>query len=440
MSLFDGKRLPPATFHLDVDRLRSGWYTDEYFNNVRRILHALSLEGYHYAGSDPHVPPDAPDPRTLALGDAEVDMQVFTKRRPWSVAAGVDHALAMLRECTGYVDQAGRFANTFDRLRVLAVHDGDTLEPWSPAMRIRGRYRDFAVLETPLLGALARRTRIATNVYRTVEAARGKPVLYFPARFDLYETQAGDGYAYHLAVQRYNHDHGTSVRPFVSTQAQGAWWGGTGGGTVSHSYLLCFLRDTPEAMLQFARTVPPESPRVALVDVNNDCVRDACAVARVLFERYRQLTDQGRDDEARRYVLFGVRPDTAADVVDASIQADGDAQSGPGVCPRLVWNIRRGLDQMPERLDLPDAWRDRARAWFRAVRIVATGGFNPERIARFEQQGVPVDIYGVGSYLLEGENNDFTADVVMIKLGDRWIDMAKVGRRAIDNPRLTPAE
>jgi nicotinate phosphoribosyltransferase len=50
--------------------------------------------------------------------------------------------------------------------------------------------------------------------------------------------------------------------------------------------------------------------------------------------------------------------------------------------------------------------------------------------------GVPVNIYGVGSYLFEGENNDFTADVVRVKIAGQWYDMAKVGRQAHHNPNL----
>ena len=77
----------------------------------------------------------------------------------------------------------------------------------------------------------------------------------------------------------------------------------------------------------------------------------------------------------------------------------------------------------------------------RDVKIVATGGFGPKKIRRFEELGVPVDIYGVGSSLFsnsdeEGTNNDFTADVVRVKIGDTWYDMAKVGRRACGNPDL----
>ena len=47
------------------------------------------------------------------------------------------------------------------------------------------------------------------------------------------------------------------------------------------------------------------------------------------------------------------------------------------------------------------------------VRIVASGGFDAARIRAFEERGVPVDAYGVGSSLIRGDN-DFTADVVLV--------------------------
>ena len=52
----------------------------------------------------------------------------------------------------------------------------------------------------------------------------------------------------------------------------------------------------------------------------------------------------------------------------------------------------------------------------RDVRIVVSGGFDAERIREFEAAGVPVDAYGVGSWLLRGAN-DFTADMVMVDGG-----------------------
>jgi nicotinate phosphoribosyltransferase len=56
---------------------------------------------------------------------------------------------------------------------------------------------------------------------------------------------------------------------------------------------------------------------------------------------------------------------------------------------------------------------------------------NADRIREFEELGVPVDSYGVGSALIRGEN-DFTADVVLTD----GRPSAKVGRGYRPNPRL----
>ena len=44
MSIFNGQRLTNETFKLDVERMRAGWYSDKYFENVGRLLAALSAE------------------------------------------------------------------------------------------------------------------------------------------------------------------------------------------------------------------------------------------------------------------------------------------------------------------------------------------------------------------------------------------------------------
>ena len=436
MSIIDGKRLPPDLFKLDAERMRRGWYSDHYFNNITLILRALAEQGYRFRGKCPELEAQGVDVSQVDVGNLEVDMQYFTRRAPFSVVAGVDHALAMFKLCTGYFDDRGSFVNTFEHLEIDAVHDGRQAAPWEPVMRVRGRYRDFAVLETPTLGALARRTRLATNVYLTLQAARGKPLLFFPARFDIHEAQPGDGYAYRLAVEVWNAEQKDHLGTYISTEAQGDWWGEKGGGTVAHAYLLCFLRDTAEAMVQFAAILPPDIKRVALVDVNNDCVGDTVKTATALFQRYRELMDAGHVAEAERYILFGVRPDTSGNMIDQSIMPLGDPLLDCGVNPRLVHNIRHALDTLADRLEVPADWLERARQYFRQVQIVATGGFTPQRIAQFEELGVPVDIYGVGSYLFQGENNDFTADVVRVKINGTWYDMAKVGRQALHNPHM----
>ncbi len=339
MTIFNNKRLTNETFKLDVERMRQGWYSDKYFVNIAQTLQVLAAKDYRFAGNSPVLDELGIDPDTLATGNIEVEMQFFN-RRPRALIAGVDKALSMLRHCTGYTSPEGKFAETWSHLRIEAVHDGAMTRYQGdprrvqPVIRIRGRYRDFALLETPMLGALTRGSRIATNVYNTLEAARGKPVLFFPARFDAHEVQAADGYAYDIAVRRFNQDYQQHIRSFVSTDAQGDWWGGLGGGTVAHAAIGCFLGDTVEAMLAFAAVRPPEIPRIALVDFNNDSVGTGLAVLKAMFDRYQAAYDAGQTGLAEQYKLFGVRLDTSSNMRDVSVRAVGEKKLDNGVNPR----------------------------------------------------------------------------------------------------------
>ena len=234
MSLFDGKRLDNQTFKLDIDRMRKGWYSDKYFTNIMIMLEELSKLNQSFTGSNFRIPENLRVDEIIN-GDIEVEMQWFTRRYGQTIVVGVDKALTMLQHCSGYWEK-DNFIDTSGNLKVWAVHDGSKIysdgDPLnvSPVMRVQGRYRDFAILETPTLGILTRASRVATNVYQTLIASKGKPVLFFPARFDLHEVQAADGYAYNIAVQRFNLDFAHEVDTFVSTDAQGDWWGGSGGG------------------------------------------------------------------------------------------------------------------------------------------------------------------------------------------------------------------
>ncbi|RME73677.1 MAG: nicotinate phosphoribosyltransferase [Chloroflexi bacterium] len=451
MSIFNNRRLTNRTFKLDIDRMRRGWYSDKYFVNIANTLQVLAENNYRFSGHSPILEKLGIAPEGLATGDIEVEMQFFTRRRPYALIAGVDKALSMLRHCTGYFREDGTFVETWSHLRVEAVQDGvftyynGDPRQVQPVIRVRGRYRDFALLETPILGALTRGSRIATNVYNTLKAARGKPVLFFPARFDAHEVQAADGYAYDIAVRRFNMDFQQKLGSFVSTDAQGDWWGGFGGGTVAHAAIACFLGDTVEAMLAFAAVRPPDVPRIALVDFTNDCVGVSVAVLKAMFERYRVAVDAGLSTEAQKYKLFGVRLDTSSNMRDVSVPPLGDRRLDNGVNPRLCWLVRQALDSAWESWDLPPEWRERAAQYCREVKIVVSGGFNPDKISWFEELDVPVDIYGVGSSLMSnddamGTNTDFTADVVRVKVNGSWVDMAKEGRARGENPTLEPVD
>jgi len=443
MSIFDNKRLTNETFKLDIERMRRGWYSDKYFENIGRMLTALASEEYAYSGQHHNLPAHV-SPDNIAVGDIEVEMQWFTRRIGNTIVVGVDKTLEMLRHCTGYWE-GDKFVDTADKLQVWAVQDGTVVKSdgnplnAEAVIKVHGRYRDFALLETPTLGVLTRSSRVATNVYETLMAARGKPVLFFPARFDLHEVQASDGYAYNIAIQRFNMDFSQQIGSFVSTDAQGDWWGGAGGGTVAHAAIASFMGDTAEAMMQFGRILPPHIPRIALVDFNNDSVRDTVRVLEIMFRKYQELCDAGDQAEAAKYVLYGVRLDTSGTLRDVSVAPLGDPALDLGVNPRLVFNVRQGIDSAAESWNLPPAWKAAAREYCRNVKIVVSGGFSPDKIRKFEKLGVPVDIYAVGSWLFNnngGTVTDFTGDVVRVKVHGEWINMAKVGRKPLDNPNL----
>jgi nicotinate phosphoribosyltransferase len=335
MSVFNHQRLTNETFKVDILRMRQAWYTDKYFANISKMLAILAANNCTYEPSGGQNRLSEEQRKELIHpGDLEVEMQWFTRRSGETLVVGVDKSLNMLKHCTGYW-KGDQFYETADRLQVWAVEDGTIVHAdgnpanVQPVMRVRGRYRDFAILETPTLGVLTRSSRVATNVYDTLVAARGKPVMFFPARFDLHEVQAADGYAYNIAVQRFNMDHASSLGPFISTDAQGDWWGGSGGGTIAHSAIACFMGDTAAAMLAFAEVLPVTIPRIALVDFNNDCVTDSLVTLKAMFYRYKELIDQGNEAEAERYKLFGVRTDTSASLRDQSVTPLGDR--------RLTW-------------------------------------------------------------------------------------------------------
>src|SRR4030088_3111922 len=213
------RRLDPAILNLPGEKMREGYYSDVYFNRAREIL---EKDGYH--------------PR--------VRMQVF--QRNHAVPCGIDEAIAILKLCSGlHADGAG-WADVWQRLTVKALYDGDAIEPFETVMTIEGDYALFAHLETPYLGVLARRTRIATNARAIVDAAGGKEVLFFPARFDHHLVQTGDGYAAYI-----------SGALGVSTDANAEWWGSRGMGTVPHALIAAYGGDTVLATQKFAQYSGP---------------------------------------------------------------------------------------------------------------------------------------------------------------------------------------
>jgi nicotinate phosphoribosyltransferase len=354
------ERLAPDVFRLPVERIRDGYYSDAYFTYTKELL--------EHEAHDPVV-----------------TMQVFQRKE--SVLGGIDEAIAILKQGSGRRRDGGEWEDGWPSLTVRALREGDAIAPWETVLTIEGPYALFAHLETVYLGCLARRSLVMRNVGAVVEAAHGKPILFFPARHDHWLVQTGDGWAAHVAGAI-----------GVSTDAQASWWGGRGVGTVPHALIAAYGGDTVAAARAFAARYAHEMNVTVLVDFENDSVRTALDVAEAL----------GED-------LWGVRLDTSDRLADESLRRlHGDA-APTGVAPELVRLVRAELDAHG----------------FERVKIVASGGFDADRIRSFEAAGVPVDSYGVGSSLIRGAN-DFTADVVVVD----GRPCAKVGRELRPNPRL----
>ncbi len=271
--------------------------------------------------------------KELGLKDLVVSAEVFANRA--GILAGVDEALSLLAPLP---------------ITVEALDEGTPVAAKQVVMRLTGRYGDFGLYETALLGILASSSGWATATREVVEAAKPIPVFSFGARH---------------------------VHPAVaSVMDRAALVGGAQGassilgarqanlspsGTMPHALLL-MAGDTVEAALAYDRIMPKEAPRVVLVDTFRDEAEEAIRVAEAL---------DGRLD---------------------AIRLDTPRERG-GVTPELVYEIRMRL--MQKKVE--------------NVGIFVSGGMTPERIERLKEAGVTG--FGVGSYIAAAPPLDMTMDL-----------------------------
>jgi nicotinate phosphoribosyltransferase len=330
------RRPPPSTAIL------SGDSADVYFARASEILASADL-------------------------DPTVVMEVFSRRN--AVLCGIDEAKTLLAHVL-----AGEPAGS---VSVEALADGDSISPKEVVLRIRARYRAFGLYETAMLGLMAQSTGWATAAGECVAAAAPEPVISFGARH--VHPHVADALDYAAIV-------GGCVG--ASTPAGARLAGLSPSGTMPHSLVLIF-GDTVRAAEAFDAGMPPDVPRIVLVDTFRDEAEEALRVAHALGER-----------------LYGIRLDTPAE--------------RGRVTPELVLEVRARLDQ----------------AGFEHVKIIVSGGLSPDRIAIFKDAGAPVDSYAVGSYIAGATPIDFTGDLKEID----GVPIAKRGRipGLTASPQLQP--
>jgi nicotinate phosphoribosyltransferase len=259
---------------------------------------------------------------------------------------------------------------------VWALDEGVTVTGGEVALRIRAPYASFGLFETAILGTLASCTGWATAASECVNASDGIPVIGYGARHVHPEV---------VGVMDYSAVVGkcASGSSVVGQQLHGL----TPSGTMPHSLVL-LMGDTVRSILAFDKHMPPEVPRVALVDTFKDEAEEALDVAKALRERLR-----------------GIRLDTP--------------KERGGVTPELVHEIRARLDQ----------------GGHNHVDIFVSGGITPERIREFVCAGAPVSVFAVGYYIAAASPISFTADIKEID-GKAIAKRGRIPGLSV-NPRLS---
>lgn len=294
-----------------------------------------------------------------------VTMEVFGNAP--GILCGIREAAGLLRRVLG------------QGAELWALAEGEPFSPKEVVLRITDHYLSFGVYETAILGMLAHSSGWATAARECVEAAGTIPVLSFGAR--------------HV------HPNVAAVLDFAaiaggcltgSTDAGSRLAGKAPAGTMPHALILIF-GDTVKAARAFDHYMPPDVPRIVLVDTFKDEVEESVRVAQALGDHLQ------------------------------SVRLDTPSERGR-VTPHLVKEVRAHLDL----------------AGYPQVKIAVSGGVTPERIRLFIEAGAPVDAFGVGSYISGARPIDFTGDIKAIE----GRPVAKRGRLPgiTPNPRLEKVE
>jgi nicotinate phosphoribosyltransferase len=275
----------------------------------------------------------------------------YPKNRSYFVAAGLAEALEYLatlhfsEDDLAYLESTGLFRTPFlDFLKTLrftgevyALPEGSIFFKDEPLLEVSAPIIEAQLVETFIINAVNVQTLIASKAARSVQAARGRPLVDFSLR----RTQGSDA---GLKVARASYLAGFAG---TSNVLAGKVYGIPTFGTMSHSYITSFPEEI-EAFRVFAENFPKIS--TLLIDTY-DNIAGARKAARV-----------AREMESRGEHLRSVRLDS------------GDMAA-------ISQKVRQVLDQ--EGLDY--------------VKIMASGGFDEDKISGVLAAGGLIDSFAVGT-------------------------------------------
>jgi nicotinate phosphoribosyltransferase len=227
-------------FHTaDPDDIIRGHITDVYFERTLRILKAK--------GINPNV-------------KAEFIGKSLPDNWPWAVFAGLEEALYLMQHLP---------------VKVRAMREGTVFYPYEPVMEIEGRYQDFCVYETAILGLICQASGVATKAARFKKLTGERVLISFGAR-RMHPVLAP-------MIERNAYIGGCDG---VSVIKSGEIIGEDPMGTMPHALILC-MGSTVEAVRAFEEVLEPKVKRVALIDTFLDekfeCLNVAEAMGKRLF-------------------------------------------------------------------------------------------------------------------------------------------------------------
>lgn len=293
---------------------------------------------------------------------AEFTPSSFPRDYEWSVFAGLREVIKLLKNkpITLYSLPEGTVFRLTD-------HYGYR----TPVMAIEGKYGDFLIYETPILGFLSSASGIATKAARIKKAAGSKMVISFGAR------------RIHPALSPFEAYYAYIGGCDAVSCVQGARFLGIKPvGTMPHSLMIIFRAvkgDHTEAWKAFDEVVEKEVPRVVLVDTFWDEAEEAVRAAQLLNGK-----------------IWGVRLDTPG--------------NRRGNFPEIIREVK---------------WKLKA-AGFPDVRIVVSGGVNEYSIPKLKEAGA--DVFGVGAAIANSPIIDYAMDITSVKIKGVWRPITKRGK------------
>lgn len=224
-------------FTADPRDVLDGQVTDVYFKRTLEILAAKK--------KNPSV-------------KAECIAKTLPRGWPWALFTGITEAIELLLRLD---------------ITVRSMREGSVFYPYEPVLEIEGRYQDFCVFETAILGFLCQASGISTQASRMKKLAGERLVMSFGAR-RMHPVLAP-------MIERSAYIGGCDG---VSVVKSGEIIGEDPTGTMPHALALC-MGSTLSAIKAFDEVIPASVKRVALIDTFQDEKFEAIAVAEALGDR-----------------------------------------------------------------------------------------------------------------------------------------------------------